>query len=81
MCATLDSPPWLKRFLRLFNDAPSLLAALGYPGAAEAVTVDFDELLREARHQADLLRQPYLAPEHVCLAAARLTQIKPLMHA
>jgi hypothetical protein len=49
-----------------------LLGALGSRELAGATRFDLEQLLAEARHQADLLRHPYLSAEHVYIAAARL---------
>jgi hypothetical protein len=64
----------LRREMDRSGDVPSLLAALGYaqPGAGGRY-LSLEALMTEARHQADLLAHPYLGGEHVCLAAARLT--------
>jgi hypothetical protein len=62
----------VKSALRGRADPDSLLRELGRPGLAGGGQFDLDQLLAEARHQADLLRHPYLGAEHVFSAAARL---------
>jgi hypothetical protein len=56
------------------SDVPTLLAALGCAQlGARGRCLSLEALMTEARHQADLLAHPYVGGEHVCLAAARLT--------
>jgi hypothetical protein len=63
----------LRRALGASTDTASLLTALGWGGGKPDSGLDVrrEVLLKDARHEADLLRHPYLAPEHVLLAAAR----------
>ena len=62
----------LKRILRVHRDTWSLLDALGQCEPGPDLDLELNALLQEARHQADLLRHPYLAPEHIRLAVAKL---------
>jgi hypothetical protein len=62
----------LKHAFAVTTDARSLLTMLGWSSAAEAgPAIERQELINDARHEADLLRHPYLGPEHVLLAVAR----------
>jgi hypothetical protein len=60
---------------RYSPSARRLLSAIGAPDLAEVLPdgVAREELITEARHQADLLAHPYVGPEHVQLAALRLS--------
>ena len=70
--------PVTKRLARILDAAPTAAACLVGVGSPElvgdlaATGVTREQLLLEARHQADLLGHPYVAPEHVRLAALRL---------
>ena len=62
----------LVRALASTADTSSLLSILGWaPTATARLTIERDELLADARHEAALLRHPYLGTEHVLLAATR----------
>ena len=63
----------LKRVLRAAPAPHDLLAHFGQGALAGLLPkgTSTATLLEEARHQADLLRDPYVDERHLCLAAAR----------
>lgn len=63
----------LKRVLRAAPAPHDLLAHFGQGALAGLLPkgTPTATLLEEARHQADLLRDPYVDERHLCLAAAR----------
>jgi hypothetical protein len=64
----------LETTLRDVTTASQLLESLGQPELAPRLpaSLDVDDLLALADHEAALRRNPYLGREHVVLAAARI---------
>lgn len=62
-----------RRYVHRSDSAVDVLLRLCEPaGSARAETISLVALLREAAHQADLAREPYVSVDHLRRAAARL---------
>ena len=61
-----------QRYVHRSDSAVDVLLRLGEPAeSARFETISLVELLREAAHQADLAREPYVSVDHLRLAVAR----------